>query len=468
MVAKKGDNHIIVSKPRQDLIFSLAVLIFIITLLSDSLLSDVSQVIKEIIIDEYRVLLFATIAIVAAITGIIITFRDSGRIKMDIVSRNNALNKFSRAVPTIQYISIGAFLIVLAQVIVSSQYSTPFPVAALAVSWSAGTVILSVMSYKLLQWYILDKKNSLVVMYLAATLIICFIFLSAALPALVFILEASPQTVNPQTIQQESFQANPQDFATLIVFIANMLVIPLSYFVWIATAIMLNRYSRKVGLLKYWVLLLAPLASAVIGHIAIVFYLPSVGTIFDREIITYTMMAFGGMITEGFLLGLAFIIISRSLGEAASSRIREYLSVSARGIAILFVSFFANPSAGAYPPFGLVSSSFLVLGAYLFFSGIYSSAISISLDSRLRQQLRSTLDQSNLASIGMANLTHELEKKTTDLIKRHEHIIMSAPGPDSSTVESEMKKYVQEVVHELEIQRDKKNSAESEGKEDLD
>jgi hypothetical protein len=461
-----ADKHRIFSELRHKSTFSLTVLTFIITLLLDSLLSDVSQVANQNLLYEHRILLFSIIAVVAALTGIHIVFRDSTRIKIDIVSRNNALNIFSKVVPITQYVSIGIFLLVLVQIIVSSQYLSPLLVASLAVSWSAGTIILSVMSYKLLQWYLVDKKNSLVLMYFMSTLIICFIFVSAALPALIFILDASPLSVNSQAVEQESFQANPQDFGTLVVFIANMLVIPLSYFVWIASAIMLNQYSRKVGLVKYWLVLSAPLVSAVIGHIAIVFYLPSVGTIFDEEIIMYTMMAFGGMISEGFLLGLAFMIISKSVDETAISRIREYLAISARGIAILFVSFFANLSAASYPPFGLVSSSFFVLGAYLFFSGIYSSAISISLDSRLRQLVRNTLlDQSKVASIGLANLTHELEKKTTHLIKQHKDIIMDGPGPDPSTIESNMRSYLQEVIHELEIQRKKKSDPKTRDKE---
>ena len=76
------------------------------------------------------------------------------------------------------------------------------------------------------------------------------------------------------------------------------------------------------------------------------------------------------------------------------NKINHYLGISAKGVAILFVCFFAKPSAGSYFPFVVLSAG---LVAYLFFSGIYSSASSIASDSKLRQTIRSSLlDKSNL------------------------------------------------------------------------
>jgi hypothetical protein len=77
----------------------------------------------------------------------------------------------------------------------------------------------------------------------------------------------------------------------------------------------------------------------------------------------YTMMAFGGILAEGFLLSFTFIIISRSMQIKTHSKLKDYLRLSAIGLAILFASFFANPSAGSYLPFGVLSASFFAFGA---------------------------------------------------------------------------------------------------------
>jgi hypothetical protein len=232
---------------------------------------------------------------------------------------------------------------------------------------------------------------------------------------------------------------------------ANWLVIPLSFILWGATAIMLSRYSKVIGRAKYWAMLSAPLASVIIGDIALLFFLPSVNTIFDQEVIFYTMIVFGGMITEGFLLGFAFRTISRNIRGNTPSSLGRYLDISAWGVAILFVCFFANPSAGSYPPFGLLASSFLAFGAYLFFAGIYSSAISISHDLRLRQTIRkSLLDQSRLLDdIALADMNRELEKQAASIVMKQREILKKETGFDSSIPDFEIKNYMEEVVAEL-------------------
>lgn len=134
------------------------------------------------------------------------------------------------------------------------------------------------------------------------------------------------------------------------------------------------------------------------------------------------MLAFGGILTEGFLLGFALITTSRTYRRITGSRtkINYYLNISARGVVILFVSFFANPSAGSYLPFGVIAASFFAFGAYLFFSGIYSSAISVSGDINLRKSIRkSALDQSKLlgSSIGTSQMELELQKRVLNIAK---------------------------------------------------
>jgi len=225
---------------------------------------------------------------------------------------------------------------------------------------------------------------------------------------------------------------------------------------------MLNHYSKIFGRTKYWIILSIPMASLLAGTTSWLIFLPSLNSIFDQQVIFYTMMAFGGLLVEGFLLSFAFIIVSKNIQIRIHSKLKDYLRISATGVAILFVSFFANPSAGSYLPFGVLSASFLAFGVYLFFSGIYASAISISSDARLRQTIRqSLLDQSKLLdNIGMADINRELEKQTVDMVKRHEETIKKEIGIESSISEDEVKNYVEEVMAEIQKSRGVKSSDE--------
>ncbi|PWU82122.1 MAG: hypothetical protein DLM72_03420 [Candidatus Nitrosopolaris wilkensis] len=109
-------------------------------------------------------------------------------------------------------------------------------------------------------------------------------------------------------------------------------------------------------------------------------------------------------------LSFAFMTISKGIEKRMHAKINEYLGISALGVALVFVSFFANPSAGSYLPFGVLSASFFAFGAYLFFSGIYSSAVSIGSDSGLSQSIRkSAIQQSKLLdSIGTAHMEQNI------------------------------------------------------------
>jgi 1,4-dihydroxy-2-naphthoate octaprenyltransferase len=163
------------------------------------------------------------------------------------------------------------------------------------------------------------------------------------------------------------------------------------------------------------------------------------------------MLAFGGMLAEGFLLGFAFLTVSKSISNSTSGKVKDYLRISTVGVITLFVSFFANPSAGSYVPFGVLSASFFVFGTYLFFAGIYSSAISIASDIRIRETIRtSLLDKSELLdNIGLADINRELERDTKHLVKKHEENHRNETGIESATSDVDMKNYLDEVIAEL-------------------
>jgi len=259
--------------------------------------------------------------------------------------------------------------------------------------------------------------------------------------------------VDAHSLETKPFQANPLDLSGLyaILSVVNWLVIPLSFIIWGATAFMLRHYSSSFGRRKYWMMVSFPLASIIIGVTSFLIFLPSASTVFDQSVILYTMLAFGGILAEGFLLSIAFIKISGIIKRRTQSRISDYLNISALGVAIFFVSFFANPSGGSYLPFGIISVSFTAFGSYLFFFGIYCSAISIAGDQKLRQTIRqSLLDQSKfLDNLGLAEVNQELEKQTTEIIKKHSEVMWKEAGIDSSISDYDVKKYIEEVLGEV-------------------
>ena len=98
--------------------------------------------------------------------------------------------------------------------------------------------------------------------------------------------------------------------------------------------------------------------------------------------VTHTLIFSATKSVGGILFGIAFWSVSKNIENKV---VKNYLIVSAYGMVLLFT---ANQPVGLtlipYPPFGLVSISFLGLSSYLVFIGIFSASMSVALDSKSR------------------------------------------------------------------------------------
>jgi hypothetical protein len=115
---------------------------------------------------------------------------------------------------------------------------------------------------------------------------------------------------------------------------------------------------------------------------------------------------------DGILFSVAFWIIARKL--SGNNVVRNYMIISAYGLVLVFVSNQAVVLVSApYSPFGLATTSFTGLSSYLLLVGIYSSAISVAEDSKLRQTIRklAVKEAKFLGSIGSAQMEDELQKR---------------------------------------------------------
>ena len=138
-------------------------------------------------------------------------------------------------------------------------------------------------------------------------------------------------------------------------------------------------YYKRTGKLdlKFWVILAIPLVLYLVGS-GLIFSLPS-----DIPYRFYFRLVFrAGTIGSSILFGLAFHIITRSLG---STRVKDYLTIAAIGIATIGI---ANEVSALQQTYGVAAHSLVLLSSYLFTIGLYSSIVSISQDNSLRQSIR--------------------------------------------------------------------------------
>jgi hypothetical protein len=150
----------------------------------------------------------------------------------------------------------------------------------------------------------------------------------------------------------------------------------------------------------------------------------------------------------GILFAMVFLTASSII---YGQKLRYSLVITAIGMAILFSSIQIDSLLYAvYPPYGLVTISFMPLGSYLLFTGIFVSARFISQDAELRKELyQSTQRQLALfKAIGVTQMEKEIEKTCKYVIKRSS---MHEENKDYYLEEEEedVKEIIQEVLNEL-------------------
>jgi hypothetical protein len=88
---------------------------------------------------------------------------------------------------------------------------------------------------------------------------------------------------------------------------------------------------------------------------------------------------------------------------------------------------------------------------YLVPIGIYSSAISVAEDSKLRQSIRSFAVRGSrlLDSIGMAEIERQVQRKVIAFTKQSQDRMTEETGIQSSLTEDDIKQYLEQVIKEV-------------------
>ena len=123
--------------------------------------------------------------------------------------------------------------------------------------------------------------------------------------------------------------------------------------------------------------------------------------------------------------------------------------ISGSGFLILFAADQARTLVlGPYPPFGLVSISFMGLASYFILLGIYLSAISVSQDEKLRNTIRKTveLEYDMLVKIATSQMNEEIQNKVLEIWKRTDPDELPA---EASLGDTEVKEYIDQVLQEV-------------------
>ena len=102
------------------------------------------------------------------------------------------------------------------------------------------------------------------------------------------------------------------------------------------------------------------------------------------------------------------------------SDLRNHMIIASWGFTLFYIAGSTVAGQRVYPPYGLASISFVGLSCYLIYSGLYSSAVTISQDIALRNSIRKSVNEQSklLHGMGRAQMQQELESKVLTINKK--------------------------------------------------
>jgi len=356
-----------------------------------------------------------------------------------------------RLITLSQYVLIAILASVTLQVIFTGGYSSLLMQSVIWINYIIFVVLLGLLSQRFFSWS-RSNRDKVVIAYGIATAVL-------AVSGIITLIYVTDALSGQRGVEYIKPLRNPLAIVASVenVFSSSYFISSVAGFIltWCATILLLHHYSRKLGLVKYWIIVLIPLVyflSQFQGVVLNVFTpLRALNPILFS--ITYTLVFSATKSVGGILFGIAFWSVAKNIQNKV---VKNYLVISAYGMVLLFT---ANQPVGLtlipYPPFGLATISFVGLSAYLVFIGIYSASLSVALDSKLRSVIRkTTFDEAKfLKDIGSSEMERVIEKRVHTMMARTQKDFKTETGIESSLSDSEAKEYLLEVLDEIKGKR---------------
>jgi hypothetical protein len=353
--------------------------------------------------------------------------------------RTRFLHTTHKIMTIIQYLLAGIILLVIMQILSAQQYNTILLVLAISISYIIWIIMFSILTKAFFSWYT-SKKNLMILIF--ALSMIAYV-INGALGLYNQIDELAKRNLVIRLGDVAVFPESPSSTDT-VYQIAGIVSYVLT---WIATVMLLRPYIEKIGKVRFWIMMGAPMVYYLIEFplFSLGIFTPSEDSNAMTNILIFSLSA----IIAGILFGVAFLSIARTLKSGTAAR--NYMIIAAYGFVLFYIAGSAWTSQAAYPPYGLISVSFTGLSCYLIYNGLYYSAVSISQDMTLRQSIKkSVMEQSKLLhSIGTAEMENEIQKQLLIVARKTSESMTDKTGIEPSMDEIDIKAYMQIVIKEV-------------------
>jgi hypothetical protein len=351
-----------------------------------------------------------------------------------------------RIVSIIQYLIIAIFAFVLVEIIIMWQYPSISLAIVTAAAYGLNIGLMIVFTQVFLTWYRSNRNSIVVLLYglsFAAVIIASAIYLTGSIYRFV----EKPLIVSADTVPLAKTEPG-----SLLYHMSRMYHYSGIFsflMMWISTVLLLYHYSQKMGGAKYWILISLPLvylAGTYLDDYHI--YEPHAKT---EKLYWYLYTSLNST-AGGILFYIAFIVAAKPFHRSLA--IKDYMIMSGFGFLLFFSAGQSSLTNTLYPPFGLATMSLYGLSTYMILLGLYSSAVSVSQDNKLRGSIKRIARKNSnlLGSIGTAQMEREIQRTVNsmkNIVEEQEKEMEEQTGIEANLEEDEMKKYLEEVMQEV-------------------
>ena len=423
--------------------FALMVVV-IVTITVDSQIGYVADFIPERLSSNVGVFTFIVIAVVFAITQYLILAHIKKSNK-ETTQRVPHLSKLHTGVSVAQYSLAVVIAVVILLILLTQQYNIIALYIVYVISFGLWILTLALLAKAFFSWYKFSSKNIIVLIFTLS-------MIAYIVNGITGLAENSDMLAQQKKIITSVDVAYFPEFSIESVGsqigMANHIASTVAYILtWIGTVKMLFPYIKKLGKIKFWIIMGVAMIYYLIEFPLFVlgYFTPSENVDAMTNVLIFS---FAG-IMSGIIFGAAFLSVARTLRKG--SILRNHMIIAAYGFLLFYISGSAMASQAAYPPYGIVSISFIGLSCYLIYTGLYSSAVTVSQDTTLRLSIKKSLDEQAkfLHSVGSAHMEQELQSTVMKIAKKHSDVLTEKTGVESSMTESDIKEYMTMVLNEI-------------------
>jgi hypothetical protein len=432
----------------------LLIIVLLCFLTVDVVINQISDVLAPFNRSAVGISLFVAIAIVYSIGqyGIMKFISKAGK---SIQEKSFIIKRVHEIVKNEQLVLTSIIWLIIVEIIFTAQYQTFILEIIATISLGLTVGLALIFAQRFIKWYGSNPTSKAVLVFGLAFAVYGLSFV----PSLVSEIFRLPEQEQIRTSSSEVFFPDTAEekgaFFQSLSLMYNYL--KLSGFVLLlgATTLLIFHYKQKIGKIKFWIVILLPLfyyMSTVIDVFGI--YIPES----DNEIMLYYGLAAVNQVAGGILFAIPFLTMAKSVKE--NDPTRKYMITAALGFVLFFGLNNTTLFIAPYPPFGIAALSISALATYMIFTGIYSTAVSISLNMQLRQSIRrlALKESSLLSSIGTAQMDSQVRSvinKMKDVIKAEESELEQQAGIETNITQNDMEDYMKIVLEEASKARKK-------------